>query len=86
MIYVLTASKLDERQLATDISVNVVVETHRNVVINVDIYISTQKLKWKKGKEENLWRKEMIAVSGTNVKFIQDSPAAKIKRERELII
>ena len=38
------------------------------------------------GEEENLWRKEMLAVLGTNLKFIQDSSEAKIKRERELIL
>lgn len=69
-----------------DISVNVVVETDRGVDINADTYIPTGKLKWKPGEEETLWRKEMLAVLGTNLKFIQDSPGAKIKKEKELIL
>lgn len=88
-IYDLCLDCFQTRQEAAchrDISVNVVVETHRGIVNSVDIYITTGKLKWKKGKEENLRRKETIAVSGTNVKFIRESPAAKIKREKELII
>lgn len=50
------------------------------------IHISIGKLKLKIGEEENLWRKEMLAVLGTNMKFIQVSPEAKIKKERELIL
>lgn len=40
-----------------DISANVVVETDRGVVFNVDIHIPIGKLKWKTGEDENLWRK-----------------------------
>lgn len=42
--------------------------------------------KKKQGEEKNLWRMEMKSVSGTRMKLIQDSPAAKIKRDTELII
>lgn len=67
-----------------DISVNVVVETDRGVDINADINIPTGKLKWKRGEEETLWRKEMLAVLGTNLKFIQDPPAAKTKKGKRI--
>lgn len=67
-----------------DICVNAVVQTTQRCSYRCRyLHTHRQVKRGKKGKEENLWREEMIAVSETNLKFIQASPAAKIKKREE---
>ena len=72
IISILTASKLDQRQLATKTHVRMQGwKQHRDVVITVDTDVPTGKLKWKRGKKKSY--EDMTAVPETNLKCSQDS-------------
>ena len=57
---------------------------HTHTHTHTHIYLH-RKVKIKNtGEEENLWRKEMLAVLGTNMKFIQELPRSQDKKGKRI--